>query len=409
MNSKYTTLVISTFFILSSLVLQGQEQALIYGTITTIDGDSYTGQLRWGKEEAIWTDIFNGTKEDNDNYRYLSREDREALRDKKRQGRRSWGGSWVSWGSSDYETTHEFQARFGDISRLEINRRSEVKLTLRNGETLYVKDGSNDFNADIEVMDAELGKTTLRWSRIEQIEFKAAPKNFSPKLGDPLYGTVEFYGGSYTGFIQWDHDERLSTDILDGDTEDGDVKIEFGKIASIEKDRGGSNVTLSSGRELYLRGSNDVNSGNRGIIVTTDFGRVDITWRDFESVRFSEAPASAPGYEAYAGVKELSGTVTTVNGQSFSGRIIYDLDEAYSFEMLQGNDDDVEYIIPMEHVASVAPKNYDYSEVMLKNGTKLVIGDARDVSEDNDGVLIFTGSGDPIFVIWEDIEIIKFD
>jgi len=98
-----------------------------------------------------------------------------------------------------------------------------------------------------------------------------------------------------------------------------------------------------------------------------------------------------------------------VNGETFSGRIIYDLDESYNFEMLQGNDDDLEYIIPMEHIASVAPKNYDYSEVILKNGTKLVIGDARDVSEDNDGVLIFTGSGDPTFVIWEDIEIIKFD
>ena len=44
-----------------------------------------------------------------------------------------------------------------------------------------------------------------------------------------------------------------------------------------------------------------------------------------------------------------------------------------------------------------------------KNGTKLTIGDARDVSEENDGVLVFTGGGDPKYVIWEDIEIIKFD
>lgn len=408
MNSKYRKLSLAALLALFSFITLAQDQALIYGTLTTIDGEQYTGQLRWGKEEAIWTDLFNGTKDENDNYRYLSRDDRDALREKKRETRSSWGNSW-SWGSGDYETTHEFQARFGDISKIEINRRSEVKLTMRNGETMYVKDGSNDFDTEITVMDPELGKTSFRWSRIEQVEFKEAPNNFSEKLGEPLYGTVEFYGGEYTGFIQWDHDERLSTDILDGDTRDGDVKIEFGKVKSIEKDRGGSNVILESGREMYLRGSNDVNSENRGIIVATDFGRVDITWRDFEKVTFTEAPSNAPGYGAYSDLKELSGSVTTVNGETLTGKIIFDLDEAYTFEMLQGNDDDIEYIIPMEHVASVSPKNYDYSEVVLKNGTKLTIGDARDVSEENDGVLVFTGGADPTFIIWEDIEIIKFD
>jgi hypothetical protein len=408
MNSKYRILSLSLILTLFSLPSFAQDQVLMYGTLTTVDGESYTGQLRWGKEEALWTDLFNGTKEENENYRYLSRDDRNALKDKQRGSRRSWGG-WVSWSSSDYQTTHEFQARFGDISKLEIDRRSEVRLTMRNGETFYVKNGSNDFDTEVHVMDPEMGKTSFRWSRIESVEFKATPKNLTETFGTALYGTVDFYGGSYTGYIQWDHDERLSTDILDGDTRDGDVKVEFGNIASIEKDRGGANVTLQSGREMYLRGSNDVDSGNRGIIVTTDFGRVDITWRDFEKVTFTEAPSNAPGYDAYNGLTELKGTVTTVDGQTLSGKLIYDLDEAYTFEMLQGNDDDIEYIIPMEHIKSISPKNYDYSEVVLKNGDNLVIGDARDVSEANDGVLVFTGSGDPTYVIWEDIETITFD
>jgi hypothetical protein len=407
MNSKFKLLALVTTLTFLSVKSQAQDQALIYGTITTIDGEQYTGQLRWGKEEAIWTDLFNGTKEENENYRYLSRDDREAMRDRQRNRNRGW--TWGYSSSSRYETTHEFQARFGDISKIEINRRSEVKLTMRDGETVYVQNGSNDFDTEVTVMDSDLGKTSFRWNRIEEVEFKEAPKSFNDKLGDPLYGTVSFYGGEYTGFIQWDHDERLSTDILDGDTKDGDVKIEFGKIQSIEKERGGSQVTLASGRELYLRGSNDVDNGNRGIIVTTDFGRVDITWRDFKKVSFSEAPKNTSGYEAYANLKELSGSVTTVSGETLSGRIIYDLDEAYTYEMLQGNDDDVEYIIPMEKIASVSPKNYDYSEVVLKNGTKLTIGDSRDVSDQNDGVLVFSGGKDPQFIMWEDIDIIKFD
>ena len=292
---------------------------------------------------------------------------------------------------------------------LEIDKRDEVKLTMRNGETFYIKDGSNDFGAEVHVMDAELGKSTFRWSRIESVEFMETPNRLDDKMGNPLYGTIEFYGGEYTGFIQWDHDERLSTDILDGDTRDGDMKIEFGKLASIERDKGGSNVVTQSGRELYLRGSNDVNSGNRGIIVTTDFGRVDIPWREFKKVTFKDAPNSFKKYSDFSGMSEISGTVVTIDGESLSGKIIYDLDEEYSFEMLQGNDDDVEYIIPFESVKTITPKNYDYSLVELKNGTTLTIGEARDVSEDNAGVLVFKGGADPTFVLWEDIKEIKLN
>ncbi len=408
MNSKLKITLIATLTLISSFVMNAQDEALIYGKLTTIDGDSYTGQIRWGKEEAIWTDIFNGNKEENENYRYLSRDQRNDLRDDRRRGN-GWSGWNISWGNNDYETTHEFQARFGDIAKLEIERRSEVKLTLRNGEAMFVENGSNDFDTEIHIMDAELGKTSFRWSRVEMIEFMETPKNLSNKMGDPLYGTVEFYGGEYTGFIQWDHDERLSEDILDGDTRDGDVKIEFGKLASIERDRGGSNIVTKSGREMYLRGSNDVNSGNRGIIVTTDFGRIDIPWREFKKVTFKDVPANAITYGSFSDVKKLSGTVTTTDGKTLNGNIIFDLDEEYTFEMLQGKDDDVEYIIAMGNIKSISPKNYDYSNIVLKNGTELMLGDARDVNEENDGVLVFTGGGDPEYIRWEDIEKITFN
>jgi hypothetical protein len=408
MNSKLKITLVACLTLISSFAVNAQDEALIYGKLTTIDGDSYTGQIRWGKEEAIWTDIFNGTKEENENYRYLSRDQRNDMRDDRRRGNR-WNGWNINWGNNDYETTHEFQARFGDIAKLEIERRSEVKLTLRNGESMFIENGSNDFDTEIHIMDTELGKTSFRWSRIESVEFMETPKNLREKMGDALYGTVAFYGGEYTGFIQWDHDERLSEDILDGDTRDGDVKIEFGKLASIERDRGGSNIVTKSGREMYLRGSNDVNSGNRGIIVTTDFGRVDIPWNEFKKVTFSDAPSGAIAYSTFSDMKKLSGTVTTTDGKTLSGDIIYDLDETYTFEMLQGKDDDVEYIISMGNIKSISPKNYDYSTVVLKNGTELLLGDARDVNEDNDGVLVFTGSGDPEYIRWEDIKNITFN
>ena len=384
------------------------DQVFIYGKLTTIDGETYQGQIRWGKEEAYWTDLFNGTKEENDNYRYLSREDRDKLRRNYRRKSWSWNGVRVSSGS--YQVKHEFQCRFGDIQTLEVNRENEVALTLRNGEKFYIQGGSNDFGAKVNLMDPELGKVTFNWSRIDKIEFADTPKNLPAKFGEPIYGTVTFYGGEYTGYIQWDHDERISTDKLDGDTRDGDLSIEFGKIKSIKKEGSGSEVVTRSGRELYLRGSNDVNQENRGIIVTTDFGRVDIPWREFKKVEFKNAPNKGKGYADYAKMEKLSGTIQTVDGQSLSGTIIYDLDETYSFEMLQGKEDDVEYIIPMSSVKQVIPKNYDNSMVILKNGTELLLGEARDVSEKNDGVLVFNkGDNDPTYIIWEDIKEIIFN
>ena len=167
--SKLVLLAIFTF---TTFQVQAQDEGFIYGKVTTIDGESYTGHIRWGKEETYWTDLFNGNKEDNENYRYLSRSERDDLRDR---GRRDWNWNWNS--RRDYEVTHEFQARFGDIAKLEISRRSEVELTLRNGERMFIEDGSNDFGTDITVMDDELGKMKFKWSRVETVEFMDTPKN----------------------------------------------------------------------------------------------------------------------------------------------------------------------------------------------------------------------------------------
>jgi len=382
-----------------------QDQGFIYGKLTTIDGESYTGQLRWGKEEAFWVDHFNGTKDDNEAYDYLSRDDRDKLRGRNRgnKGWTNWGYSWNS--RRGYNVSHEFRVRFGNISKLEINRRSEVELTLRNGERIFVKDGSNDFGNEIILMDAEMGKMSFRWSRIDNIEFMATPKKLEAKLGEPLYGTVTTYAGDFTGYIQWDHDERLSTDILDGESRDGNLDVEFGNIKSIERDRSGSTVITKSGRELYLRGTNDVNSGNRGIIVNTDFGRVDIPWKEFKKVAFSETLGPALAYKDFDSPKKVSGTVITMKGESISGTLIYDLDEEYDFEMIQGDDDDIEYFIPLKYISKIIPKNYDNSIIVLKSGKKITLGGSRDVSENNDGVVVLKGSkNNSEYIFWEDIK-----
>lgn len=82
--------------------------------------------------------------------------------------------------------------------------------------------------------------------------------------------------------------------------------------------------------------------------------------------------------------------------------------EVEPFEMLKGKDDDVEYIIPFESIKSISPKNWEYSNITLKNGAELTLGESRDVSEENDGVIVFV-NGSSKFVLWENIKEITFN
>ena len=403
----------------SPLVSSAQDGGYIYGKITTIDDRTYTGPIRWGKEEVYWTDMFNASKERNENLDYLSRDDRRDLEDDYRRSRSggywerrvgSWFGSDWNWGDDRNEFKHQFVCQFGELKSIRPYRRQGADITLRSGEKIEVDgQGYNDIGEEIRIIDPEIGEVELKWDRIDLIEFFQAPSKLDEKFGEPLYGTVESYGGTFTGFVQWDHDERVDTDKLDGDSRDGDMSIPFSNIASIENDGTSSAVELNSGRRLSMRGTNDVNSGNRGIIVTTEYGRVDIPWRDFRKVTFSKNKGKLVKYNDYASAKELKGSVKTNRGETLEGKIIFDLDEEKDFEILHGKDGDIEYFIPFRELKLLAPKNYDNSNIELKNGTKLLLGDAQDVSDRNSGILVFKGKGEPTYVRWEDVREISFN
>jgi hypothetical protein len=409
-NKLYLTRTIA--LILVATEAYSQDEGFIYGKVTTIDNDVYEGALRWGKEEAFWTDMFNASKDDNKNLDYLDRAEMDYLMEQKsnRWGNDSWVNWMEEWGWDDNRFVHQFGTQFGNIKSLEIRSRNRVMVEMQNGDFFEVNgDGYNDIGTDVRVMDQELGTIELSWNRIETIEFMSTPKKLDEKFGEPLYGTVESNIGTFTGFVQWDHDERLSTDKLDGDTYDGDLSIDFGKVKSIERmGYSRSLVVLQSGRELELRGSNDVNSENRGIIVTIEgVGRVDIPWRDFDKVTFEDTKGSGPEYGSFQKQSELKAEVVTTNGDRHEGKIIYDLDEEFSFEVLQGKDDDTEFIIPFQNIKSITPRNYEFSIIKLRNGSEYTLGEGQDVSEKNEGILVFRDRN-PIYIPWDKVESIDF-
>ena len=197
--------------------------------------------------------------------------------------------------------------------------------------------------------------------------FHQRPSDLEPPA-NRLYGKVQTRDGDFEGYVQWDLQECLSTDELDGESEDGDMSIEMGRIKAIEKrNRSGAWVELRDGRRILLEDTNDVDHSIDGIFVEDErFGRVELDWDSFERVDFMVADESGRGYDDYRPAKALRGTVTDEDGVAHRGQIVYDLDEAETWEVLHGDKDDIEYHIPFEMVASVEPVDRDASLVVLR-------------------------------------------
>lgn len=398
-----TRLCIATLALGLGLAAPGlaSDVGYIYGRIETVDGTTYQGQLRWGTEESFWDDTFNATKRDNE---HIDDIDDEQLQ---RRIRRGSGNNWNPF-SDDDDLTHLFAIRFGDLKRIRVKGGDDLTVEFRNGDQLRLDGGSNDVGARITVVDPKLGRHTLKWNRIRTIEFLETPAKLSDKQGEPIYGTVKSGKHEFTGRIQWDNDECLTIDQLDGETEDGDVSVSFGEISAIRKYRRGAMVKLKSGSEMYVTGSNDVDDDNRGVVVNVPrVGSVKIGWEDFESLTLSDAPNSGLAYSDFALGRELAGTVVTRTG-NLDGRIVFDLDESWDFEMLHGTNGDTEYLIPFRDIARIKPVGRHRADVELRMGLTIELEDSQDVTTRNDGLLVYTGAGKPRYVAWKDAKEVVF-
>ncbi len=402
--------LVALFIIITEANAQVKDtRGYIYGRVVTFD-DEYQGQIRWGKEETFWHDYFNAEKVSDNQYKEILEKNKKRSSDWEDF---DWDFSSIWEDKLSNLSNHRFDTQFGNIKSISNIGRNDIRIEFKNGFTMRLDgDGYNDVGSSIYVFDDEIGEVSIKWDRIERVDFLPTPSNLELEEREPIYGVVETYRkGTFEGFIEWDSDEKFLHEKLDGDNRDGDVSIPFREIEYIEKDGDGCIVILRSGREYYLDNSNDVDRGNRGLIMAIPgTGNVDIPWKYFRHAKFRRISDSGPSYNDYPTPKGLFGTVYTVEGDEFTGKMIYDIDEAWELETLDGEDDDVEYQVPFQNIRSIIPKNYNYSMVELKNGDKILLGDVRDVTDNNDGILIFErGNDEPIYIEWEKIAEIVFD
>jgi hypothetical protein len=377
----------------------------IYGRITTTDGDVLEGLIRWDRNEASWVDVLNGSKVIQSDQR------------RKEQGRRIeiFGYTIYESEGDDDSYSRTSGIRFGSIQSLERVGNDKALLVLQSGDEVEMINGSTDIGNDVRdviIEDVERGRVELQWRDIARVELFQAPTPIESAFGERLFGTVITRDGmEFTGFVCWDVDEVLTADILDGNDQEGlRRKIPFRDIASIRRNSSSSSlVRLIDGEEMVLRGTNDVNSSNSGILVLDpELGQVELDWDTFEEL-ILDSPDTAPDYDSFARIGRIAGIVFTRGGERYEGLIRWDDDETHTWEFLDGELNDIQFDIEFSKIRSIDRLSSREAEVVLLDGRRLELRGSNDVDSDNDGIFVIDEKGNETRIDWQDFERAVFD
>ena len=393
------TLLAATAWLRAEPAVDSPARGRIHGTVTTHAGSRYTGLIRWGGQEAFWDDLFQSAKLDLPYASYAKQVEEPDDSEWWWQA----AARKLAQAVDPAKGRRVFVARFGDIARIEVVGGNAAVVTMRSGTSYRVSGYANDVGATLTVTDAELGEVEVAWGRVDVVEFSPAPPG-AVFAGFRLSGTVAAGSHRLTGFIQWDEDEGLSTDRLDGGAQDGRVSIPFGTITSIEQRSATSaQVSLADGRVLLLKGTNDVNAENRGILVEDPrYGRVRVPWRCFRRAELARPDGSGLGYDQFATPKRLRGTVTGTDGATHVGRIHWDLDASESWEMLDGTIGGIGYSIPFSTVSSLE-RTGSATIVTLTGGEELRFDVAEAAAVPPVGVVIEPDGDAETFLPWSKV------
>lgn len=387
--------------------------ARIWGRVRTGDGEVREGFLRWDRNELQWDDLLDGTRRPTPaRIRLLADVIARATEPRRRVV--ELAGYRISWDEPDPALAARRQAaiRFGLLASLQRFEEGSVLLTLTSGEVQEFDASTSDLGVGFRgliVEGTDGARDSLSWEAVDRVDFAAAPDGAVP--GERrLSGTVhDRWGGSWSGWIAWDGDEALPSDILDGRESGTERRIPFAGIRELARDGSGTRVTERDGAVRTLTGSNDVSRGNRGVRVTDPaLGSILVPWSAFERLRFHDD--AVPGSRRDELPWPLAGEVVTRGGDRLSGTILWDGDEGWSWEHLDGEWRELGFQVEFRHVDRIVRRSAEEAEVRLRDGRVLTLSGSNDVSEDNRGILVRPGGeGEWILVSWDELEEVRFE
>jgi hypothetical protein len=383
------------------LPADGTHPSFLYGRVRTVDGSTYEGRLRWGRDqEAFWGDYFNGVRKENQWVAQVA----PGRLPRRSEPVRVFGIE-IAHRERPIQPGRLFLMRFGDLARVEA-RGFDVVVTLKSGTTFVLaRSEASDFDDGVRIWDRDRGVVDLDSLRMQSIEFFDSPAQHAA-APYRLFAKVHAKVGDFTGFLQWEKDQCLGSDELVV----GDVKLRFDSIRSVQRQAGESvEATLVDGRKAtFSRGL----PAGRGIYVDDPrYGRVLVSPEAFQRVEFNPRAPGGPGYGDFRKGDPLTGTVTTRDGRRLTGRLVYDLDESESTETLDAPSQGVNFNIPFERIASIAlpaaeQRRAQRATVTLRSGEPVDLDCSGDLGEENAGLLVFADGTpqQPIYVPWSDVE-----
>ena len=401
MKAKYTLLVLLMLtFSLSSWAEEGR--FYIYGKCTLVEDTKLEGFISI-KGDKLWVSQFISTKLENP-YAKLFPTD---------------GSIYFGENRSNTPSSHSFICRYNDIKQLRPVAKNRLEVTIKNNRSIDV---SYDFETDITIQLSNGDSKKLNWENIASISFMASsqtpPKNY-PKL---YVGSLESTQGIYFGIIEGLNYSNKVIPIKFTNESDNDITLDNIDKLECETDR---KIEITKGSVKLIADNIKVKRLiTSARISLPTMGSIDIPWEKIKSIEKHDISIfNGATYESSIAPQRLTGSVklnykqktvnvlpdeVDVNSEyvTHSGPLAFDLDEALNIEFIEGRNDGIIYRLMLDGIESIEPKNYNYSLIYMKNGSRLSLGADQDVSFKNDGILMLNTK---TYIPWRYIDNIKFN
>ncbi len=341
---------------------------------------------------------------------------RNMPRNRKRTKTRPGGSGWRRPSAAISIITSSrgwSRSDFGDLQQVRVTGGNDAVLTLRDGTEIEVGGYANDVSATVTVFDAKPGRVEVPWKKIETVTFSATPADADPG-SFRLHGTVSTSEGDFVGYhpvgqrgvpehgqARRRHQRRGSGSASRWARSDPSSDVIGG--ARWWSSRTGPRWSFrapTTSMTIFVGSTSrmPVSAGSRWIGTSSSGSSSTIP---------AQAGLPTPSMQL---PHTSSGTVTSHNGDWRTGELVFDLDEEWSWEMLDGRLGRDRLHGAVRHGGIHRAGGRSGCTVRLRNGIELELEDSHDVDDDNSGVVVIpTGAGEPGHVPWREIAEIEFE